>query len=62
MSFAMLAAFSVASFAQRDDRKPPKKDNPPVINPQPKPSPKPERPRKPDYAVAVWRSDTGESA
>lgn len=63
MSFALLVACSAAASAQKgDDRKPPKKDNPPVINPAPKPSPKPDRPRKPEYASAVWRDETGDAA
>ncbi len=63
MSFAMVAAFAVAGFAQRDgDKKPPPKGNPPVINPAPKPTPKPE-PKKPGSAVAFWKqNDTVESA
>jgi hypothetical protein len=58
MSFAMLAAFSVVTSAQKDDRKPPK--NPPVINPQPKPSPKPDKPKKPDSFSVVWKNNTGD--
>lgn len=62
MSFAMLAAFAVAAFAQKDgDKKPPPKGNPPVITPQPKPQPTPS-PKKPGYEVAVWKSEEGESA
>jgi hypothetical protein len=63
MSFALLTACSIAAFAQKDDdRKPPKKENPPVINPAPKPSPKPERPRRPEYISAVSKDVTDTTA
>ncbi len=63
MSFAMLAAFAAATFAQKDgDKKPPPKGNPPVITPQPKPTPKPDQPKKPEYAIAIWKNEAGESA
>lgn len=63
MSFAMLAVFSVAAFAQKDgDKKPPPKGNPPIITPAPKPNPTP-TPRKPSAEfVAVWKDGMYESA
>lgn len=55
-TFAMVAGISVGAFAQKDEKKPPPKPSPPVVNPQPKPPPKDnEKPKKPDNAFAFHR-------
>ena len=63
--FGLIAVLglSIAVSAQKDGpKKPPPKDPPPVVNPQPKPPPeKPpsgQGPKKPGYAVVVWKEDT----
>jgi hypothetical protein len=65
--FALVAAFSMASFAQKggDGQKPPPKGNPPVINPAPQKPPRDnppkggEKPKKPGMDAAIWREDIG---
>lgn len=54
-TFAMVAGLSVGAFAQKDEKKPPPKPSPPVVNPQPKPPPKDDKPKKPGTAVAFVR-------
>ena len=62
MTFALIAGLSAVSFGQKDDKKPPPKGTPPVINPQPKNPPPQKTPepgrKKPNEAVAYWKKDT----
>lgn len=53
----MVAGLSMAVAAQKNDdqKKPPPKGTPPVVNPQPKPPPQP-TPKKPGYAFVVYIS------
>lgn len=60
---ALVFGITFAVSAQKDgDRKPPPKDPPPVINPQPKNPPKPEPTPKKPGGMAIWRNETGEAA
>ena len=58
----MTVGLSLAVSAQNDQKKPPK--DPPVVNPgnKPPPTPQPEKPKKPGYEFAVWKSGIDETA
>jgi hypothetical protein len=57
-TFALVVGLSVATFAQKDEKKPPPKPSPPVVNPQPKPPPKDsDKPKKPSEAIAFIRTE-----
>ena len=60
-TFAMVIGLTFAVSAQKDDKKPPKPP-PPVVTPQPKPPPDSNKPKKPGEAVAVWKSENGDTA
>ena len=63
MTFAMVAAFSAVTFAQKDDKKPPPKEKPPVVNPAPSKPPPDSKPKKPNSeGVAIWFRKTFETA
>lgn len=60
-TLAMVVGLSLAVFAQKDDqKKPPPKDNPPVVNPGDKRPPRdnppkndPNKPKKPGFAIEI---------
>lgn len=65
-SLVVVLGLSLAVAAQKDGpKKPtPPKDPPPVVNPKPKPPEKPpegQGPKKPGFAVIVWKEDTQEA-
>ena len=63
LSIAMVIGLSVGVHAQKDGRRPPKKDPPPVVTPQPKnpPGQRPpsdgKKPKKPSSAILFWKSE-----
>lgn len=59
-TFAMVVGLTFAVSAQKDDKKPPPKGDPPVVTPQPK-NPRPQKPPKKSSDVLVfWKSNSGE--
>lgn len=64
-SAVMVVGLSVVAFGQKDgQKKPPPKENPPVVTPQPdknRPPQKPpsddKKPKKPSASFAFWKSD-----
>lgn len=62
-TFAMVIGLTLGVSAQDDTKKPPPKDPPPVVTPQPKPSPPDSnKPKKPNYSLAVWKNEASEIA
>jgi len=62
---AMVVGLSLSVSAQKgDEKKPPPKGTPPVVTPGPKnPPPKgnPDKPKKPGFALVVWKSDLADN-
>ena len=64
-SLVMVAALGLSVSAQKDDKKPPPKEKPPVVKPGDKPPKQPEpTPKKPSYGsfFVVFKSETTRSA
>ena len=55
----MVVGLSVSAFAQKGDKKPPRKAPPPVVNPAPsKPPPDTSKPKKPNSEFSlIWKRE-----
>ena len=60
----MVAGLSTVAFAQKGDKKPPRKDTPPVVVPAPsKPPPETKRPKRPNSEFSlIWKREDRETA
>ena len=62
ISIAMVSGLSIGAYAQKEGKKPPPKDPPPVVTPQPKgpPQQRPpydgKKPKKPN-GILFWKSE-----